>query len=50
VKVGGNVIAYVRQLQAVARRDCSLSLVFHFASSSFVVKRLPFSTLLVFFS
>ena len=50
VEGGDGVVAHEQQLEAVARHDCSLPLVFRFAFSSLVVKRLPLLYSPVYFS
>jgi len=46
----GGVVAHGWQLQAVARRDCSLPLVFRFAFSSLHYQASSLSTLPIYFS
>jgi hypothetical protein len=48
VEAGGGVVAHGRQLQAVARLDCSLPLVFRFAFSSLPYQASSLSTLPIY--
>jgi hypothetical protein len=48
VEAGGGVVAHERQLQAVARLDCSLPLVFRFTFSSLPYQASSLSTLPVY--
>ena len=48
MEAGDGVVAHGRQLQAVARLDCSLPLVFHFAFSSLHFQASSLSTLPIY--